>query len=465
MTAVQTAARQANVVSMSWGGSEFSGETQYDSAAYFGNPHVTFVAATGDDGGASGAEWPAVSPDVVSVGGTSLTLTSAWTIANQTAWNASGSFWSGFSGSAGGTSIYESEPSYQLNTVGNTGTRATPDVSSVADPNTGLSVYDTVSGSGQTGWFQVGGTSAGAPIWAGIFAAADQARAKAGAATLSSTQALNLLYGLYKSGSYYSDFYDVVNGYNYAGSAGWGYDLVTGLGTPYASKIVTAAATSNLSSTALKATTTSKVAGPTATASVSQHTTTATTAPTTTNSQPFTVAMVAATNLAPANVAITQTASTLSAPAAPTPPITSSTAPQSSAPTLPAQSSSSLTLPASALPAFDRADPASITEPVTPSADPPAPDSEPEAEPSWLLLRAWDFALDDSMSEVGDHGSGHALRALDAAAQALPLDVVPDRVLMIGGAVTLWSAWMYASRQSDGRDRELREFRLEGLGH
>src|SRR5262249_42756728 len=113
MAAVQTASNSAQGVSMSWGGSEFQGETAYDSAQYFGKAGVTFVAASGDDGGVSGAEWPAVSPNVVGVGGTSLTLSSSGGYGSETAWSLTGSRRTGYSGSAGGTSIYESKPSYQ----------------------------------------------------------------------------------------------------------------------------------------------------------------------------------------------------------------------------------------------------------------------------------------------------------------------------------------------------------------
>ena len=149
MAAVQTAAKQANVVSMSWGGSEFQGETAYDTAAYFANPNVTFIAASGDNGGAAGAEWPAVSPYVVSVGGTTLSLTSSGTTLSETAWNASGSRFSGYSGSTGGASLYESAPSYQVSALGSSVTRReTPDVASDANPSTGLSVYDSVPGNG-----------------------------------------------------------------------------------------------------------------------------------------------------------------------------------------------------------------------------------------------------------------------------------------------------------------------------
>jgi hypothetical protein len=249
MTAVQTAARMSNVVSMSWGGSEWSGQKAYDSAAYFANPNVTFVAASGDDGGAYGAEWPASSPYVLGVGGTTLSLTSSGTYGGESAWSASGSWWTGYSGSTGGVSSVESLPSYQASALGSYYAygRVVPDVSMDANPSTGVSVFDSVQGIGQTGWFKVGGTSAGAPIWAGLVATADQARAASGRGALSSTQTLSLLYSLYgtsgaNAATYASAFHDVTSGVNFAGYATTGYDKVTGLGTPVASTIVSAAA-------------------------------------------------------------------------------------------------------------------------------------------------------------------------------------------------------------------------------
>jgi subtilase family serine protease len=270
MTAVQTAARQASVVSMSWGGSEFAGETAYDTAAYFANPNVTFVAASGDDGGAAGAEWPAASPYVVSVGGTTLALTSTGSILSETAWSASGSRFSGYSGSTGGASLYESAPSYQTSALGSSVTkRETPDVSADANPSTGLSVYDSVPGAGQTGWFKVGGTSAGAPLWAGIVAAADQARAAAGKAALSSTQTLSLLYGISTTTASAADFHDITSGSNFVASAKPGYDMVTGLGSPVASNLVAAAATFTSSASAAKSAVTSSTTVATSTAHAS----------------------------------------------------------------------------------------------------------------------------------------------------------------------------------------------------
>jgi hypothetical protein len=157
-------------------------------------------------------------------------------------------------------SRYESLPSYQASALGSNVAygRVVPDVSMDADPSTGVSVFSSVAGLGQTGWFKVGGTSAGAPIWSGLVASADQARAAAGKSTLSSTQTLDLLYSLYgtngkTASSYATAFHDVAGGANFAGYATTGYDAVTGLGTPIASTIVWAAA--NYSTTTTTATT------------------------------------------------------------------------------------------------------------------------------------------------------------------------------------------------------------------
>jgi len=137
--AVKTAATYpgVDVVSMSWGIGEVPKETNWDS--YFSTPGVTFVAASGDSG--AGTIWPAVSPNVVSVGGTTLNLTKSNTIASETGWGYG--LWSSyFGGSGGGFSQYESLPSYQANAgisklYTQFGVRLSPDVAYVADPNTG----------------------------------------------------------------------------------------------------------------------------------------------------------------------------------------------------------------------------------------------------------------------------------------------------------------------------------------
>jgi subtilase family serine protease len=225
-----------SVVSMSWGLTESTIDPGFQKtndkifSTPTGHAGVTFTAATGDDGGQSGPEWPASSPNVLSVGGTSLQLDSQGNYARETAWP----------GGGGGQSSVEREPKYQRN-VQRTGMRTTPDVSIVGDPNTGLFVYDTVPLDRQTGFFQVGGTSAGAPMWAGLIAIADQGRAREGKSTASrapldgATDTLPALYALPRT-----DFHDVTAGTNDAGPARPGYDLATGLGSPIADRVIAA---------------------------------------------------------------------------------------------------------------------------------------------------------------------------------------------------------------------------------
>jgi len=152
LTAVDYAVKTvgAKQVSMSWGSAEFSSETSYDS--HFNKSGVTFFASSGDRG--AGVMWPAASPYVVGVGGTTLQLDSSGNVISETGW----------SGSGGGVSAYEAKPAFQ-NVWQKAGKRSVPDVSYNADPYTGFPVYITNYG-GSTGWITVGGTSAGAPQWA-----------------------------------------------------------------------------------------------------------------------------------------------------------------------------------------------------------------------------------------------------------------------------------------------------------
>ncbi|HWE94996.1 MAG TPA: S53 family peptidase [Tepidisphaeraceae bacterium] len=238
LTAVDYARNAPGVstVSMSWGGSEFYRQTAYDS--YFttpaGHTGVTFVAASGDSGSFWGPQWPASSPNVLSVGGTTLTLNASGTYGSETGWG----------GSGGGISSVESEPAYQAG-VQNTGARTTPDVSYNADPNTGFAIYDSVPYQGQSGWTVVGGTSAGAPQWAALVSIADQGRALNHLGTLDGVnQTLPMLYSMYNgNGTYTTSFHDVSTGASsWFMSAGQGYDGVTGLGSPNASAIASALA-------------------------------------------------------------------------------------------------------------------------------------------------------------------------------------------------------------------------------
>jgi subtilase family serine protease len=226
LTAVQTAAQQAQVVSMSWGGSEFKGETHYDYL--FNVPGVTFVASSGDAG--PPPLWPAVSPYVVAVGGTTLTLNSDNTWASETGWGYGSWSWF-FGGSGGGISRYESQPFYQKGVVSTWSTtrRTSPDVAYVADPHTGVSIYDSI---GSGGWTVVGGTSVGAPQWSALIALADQGRSRQGLAPLSSVQTLTALYQLYAAPAYSTTYFHDITSGNNGYPATVGYDLVTGLGSP-----------------------------------------------------------------------------------------------------------------------------------------------------------------------------------------------------------------------------------------
>jgi hypothetical protein len=229
LTAVKYAASQPGVVdvSMSWGGNEFSGETAYDS--YFQTPSghsgVTFIASSGDSG--APPIYPAISPNVLAVGGTTLpNLDTAGDYTSESAW----------SGSGGGISSYEAQPSYQQGVVTQTSTyRTNPDVSYDADPNTGFPVYDSYDPTGP--WLEFGGTSDAAPQWAALVAIADQGRAAAGEPSLDGpTQLLPMLYKLPST-----DFHDITSGASDGSpveNATPGYDLATGRGTPLANLIV-----------------------------------------------------------------------------------------------------------------------------------------------------------------------------------------------------------------------------------
>src|SRR5262249_41575479 len=111
------------------------------------------------------------------------------------------------------------------------GRRSTPDIAYNGDPYAGFYVYNTIP-YGWTGWFQVGGTSAGAPQWAGLIALVNQGRALGRQGPPDSTQALSAIYQLPGG-----DFRDITSGSN-GHPAGPGYDLVTGRGSPYANRVV-----------------------------------------------------------------------------------------------------------------------------------------------------------------------------------------------------------------------------------
>jgi hypothetical protein len=242
MTAVDYARRAPGVsaISLSWGGSEFfswGGEessVQLDFDRTFttpaGHQGVTFLVASGDSGRSGGVQWPASSPNVVSVGGTALQIQD-----NSGTYAGEGP-WLGFrDGTSGGFSRVEPEPAFQQ-IAQQSGWRSTPDVGYNGDPETGFAVYSSVPYQGFSGWDVVGGTSAGAPQWAALVAIANQGRALAGRGTLDGpTQTLPALYSVYSDpgtsgyGAYTSSFNDI-------GNDGYGY--TTGLGTPRAAAVV-----------------------------------------------------------------------------------------------------------------------------------------------------------------------------------------------------------------------------------
>lgn len=209
-----------SVISMSWGSDDNTANASYDqnlSNTYLvtpsGHQGITFVASSGDDGHAN---FPSESPNVLAVGGTDLYLTSAGAITSETAWTpttSGGQTWSG------GGGVSQEFPG-----------RDVPDVAYNA--GVGMAVYDTFGP--DTGWVSIGGTSAGAPQWAALVAIADQGRAAAGVGTLDgASQTLKAIYAAPAA-----DFHDITQGSTQFQSAGPGYDLATGLGSPVANLLI-----------------------------------------------------------------------------------------------------------------------------------------------------------------------------------------------------------------------------------
>jgi subtilase family serine protease len=222
----------ANVVSMSFGSAEFDGQSAYDTA--FSAPGVSYVAASGDSG--RGVSWPAVSAQVLAVGGSTLAYSGG--ARSETAWL----------GSGGGISNYSAAPAWQtalkvMATNGKVGTptrRAVPDVAFNANPHSGQMLYITPTLATDTGWHIAGGTSIGTPQWAGMIAIANAVRATAGRPALGSLAA-PLYKSLTQSGTYAAALLDVTQGSNgncLGCGATAGYDLLTGLGTPNAAEAV-----------------------------------------------------------------------------------------------------------------------------------------------------------------------------------------------------------------------------------
>ncbi|WP_256177013.1 putative Ig domain-containing protein [Kitasatospora aureofaciens] len=212
-TAVNTAVSMgAKYVSNSYGGPEDATDTTSDSS-YFNHPGVAITVSSGDSG--YGAQYPAASQYVTAVGGTSLNRASNARGWSETVWGSS----AGGNGAGSGCSAYDPKPSWQKDT--GCANRTVADVSAVADPATGVAVYQTYGGSG---WNVYGGTSASSPIIAAVYALAGTPAAGTNPAS----------YPYAHPGS----LNDVTSGANgscspsYLCTAGAGYDGPTGLGTP-----------------------------------------------------------------------------------------------------------------------------------------------------------------------------------------------------------------------------------------
>jgi subtilase family serine protease len=218
LAAVDLASARADArqVSMSWGGSEFASEANYDTHFNGANTQIVYTAASGDTGGMT--IYPGVSPFVLSAGGTRLSVDSSGNRISETGW----------SGSGGGKSAYELRPAFQnviSNIVGSS--RGVPDWSFDADPSTGVSVYDSTPCQGISGWLVFGGTSVSAPALAGIINSAGQ--------NLDTQQELALIYGSVSSGGVINlaNFFDINSGSAGGFSATAGWDFVTGIGTTF----------------------------------------------------------------------------------------------------------------------------------------------------------------------------------------------------------------------------------------
>ena len=192
-------------ISNSYGNTDSASYAAYDSH-YAGN-QIAITVSTGDYG--YGAQWPATAPGAIAVGGTSLTHSGAGYA--ETTWNGAGS----------GCGLGHAKPSWQNGVTDACGGRMEADISSVADPNTGVAVYGPMSRSTR-GWMIFGGTSASAPFIGGLFALANGS--------------INGAQSIY---THTSSLTDVTSGSNgsscpvaYYCKAQQGYDGPTGLGTP-----------------------------------------------------------------------------------------------------------------------------------------------------------------------------------------------------------------------------------------
>ncbi len=215
----QVVAAGGGEVSMSWGESEGSTESsEHDSL--FTTSGVVYFAATGDF--PFTLQYPSVSPNVIAAGGTSLQRDKSGNFTGEVYWD------NLYGGGGGGLSKDEARPAFQNGIQALVGTsRGVPDVSSDADPNSGVAIYDStavlVNGQSYSGWMQFGGTSAAAPTLAG--------RANAqGDVNVNTSSVLTEIYTDYaNAGEYAAEFRDITQS-NANCKIGW--DICDGVGSP-----------------------------------------------------------------------------------------------------------------------------------------------------------------------------------------------------------------------------------------
>jgi subtilase family serine protease len=239
------AAAHAQVISDSWGASEAAigagPEAGLDAILQGAGATAAVLASAGDT--LSPAGYPALSPYVLAVGGTALTVsgtcgTTNWaakgcSYGSETTWNDIAS------GTGGGLSLYETTPAYQASfcgAVANTnqctgGVRGVPDISLVAAASTPVAIYDSTTSGGSVNWYGVGGTSLSSPALAGMIADADAARH-----IVLTTSSLAVRFNYTAATANAGSYHDVTTGNDDPGSgccyAGAGWDLTTGVGTP-----------------------------------------------------------------------------------------------------------------------------------------------------------------------------------------------------------------------------------------
>jgi len=251
-----------SVVSMSYGASEpaipggaKNVHLQHDDKVFQSSQdaNITMIASAGDLGATNGnsgltAEFPASDPSVLSVGGTNLFTNDAGTYQSETVWNDTdsslcpfGCAYGAFGATGGAPSVLFRAPSYQQSLL-HPDTREVADVAYNASVYTAVLVAESFRGTG-TRYYFTGGTSAGAPQWAGIIALANQAAGHSLGFVNKS------LYQIAKNGPYSSAFHDITVGqnalFNGPGEpAGPSYDMPTGLGSPNVANLITALTTS-----------------------------------------------------------------------------------------------------------------------------------------------------------------------------------------------------------------------------